>query len=123
MHPIQLQIEKADKYIMAEEFDELMKIYTDDAVLVIEPGRNATGKAEIQKAFEAIAVYFQNGLIVEQADMKILETGNTALVLAKTLISAPNQPKIERKATYVFVNKAGEWLCSIDNSYGHEILD
>ncbi|WP_210725868.1 hypothetical protein [Modicisalibacter radicis] len=40
-HPIDLQIEKADKAIVAEEFDELMDIYTDDAVLVIEPGRNA----------------------------------------------------------------------------------
>lgn len=36
-----------------------MDIYTDDAVLVIELGRNAVEKNEIRKAFEAIAVYFK----------------------------------------------------------------
>ncbi|MGC3875369.1 YybH family protein [Halomonas sp. GXIMD04776] len=122
-HPVQLQIERADKAIVAEDFDVLMDIYTDDAVLVIEPGRNAMGKSEIRKAFEAIAVYFKNGLQVEQNGMEILESGDTALVLANTVISGPGFPATERKATYVF-NKSpsGTWLCSIDNSYGHEII-
>lgn len=122
-HPVGLQIEKADKAIVAEDFDVLMDIYTDDAVLVIEPGRNAVGKSQIRKAFEAIAVYFKNGLQVEQNSMEILESAGTALVLANTVVSGPGFPAIERKATYVF-NKApsGIWLCSIDNSYGHEII-
>ena len=122
-HPIQLQIERADKAIVAEDFDVLMDIYTDDAILVIEPGRNAVGKSEIRKAFEAIAVYFKNGLQVEQNGMEILESGDTALVLANTVVSGPGFPATERKATYVF-NKSlsGAWLCSIDNSYGHEII-
>ena len=38
-HPIEIQIEKADKAIIAEDFDTLLDIYTDDAVLVVEPGR------------------------------------------------------------------------------------
>lgn len=122
-HPVALQIEKADKAIVAEEFDLLMDIYTDDAVLVIEPGRNAVGKNAIRKAFETIAIYFKNGLQVEQNGMEILESGSTALVLANTLISGPSFPASERKAVYVF-NKtsSGNWLCSIDNSYGHEII-
>ncbi|SEQ12844.1 conserved hypothetical protein [Amphritea atlantica] len=122
-HPVQLQIEKADKAIVAENFDALMDVYTDDAVLVIEPGRNAVGKSEIRKAFEAIAVYFKNGLQVEQSGMEILESGDTALVLANTVVSGPGFPATERKATYVFNKSAsGAWLCSIDNSYGHEII-
>ena len=122
-HPIRLQIERADKAIVAEEFDVLMDIYTDDAVLVVEPGRNAVGKCEIRKAFEAIAVFFKNGLQVEQNGMEILESGDTALVLANTVVSGPGFPATERKATYVF-NKSpdGAWRCSIDNSYGHEII-
>ena len=101
-----------------------MKIYTDDAILVIEPGRNAEGKENIRKAFEVIAVYFQNGLQVKQNGIEILESRNTALVLANTIVSGPNFPTVERKATYVF-NKSpsGSWLCSIDNSYGHEIIN
>ncbi len=110
--------------IASEDFDTLMKIYTDDAILVIEPGRNAEGKENIRKAFEVIAVYFQNGLQVKQNGIEILESRNTALVLANTIVSGPNFPTVERKATYVF-NKSpsGSWLCSIDNSYGHEIIN
>lgn len=122
-HAVIKQIEKADKAIVDEDFDTLLNIYTDNAILVIEPGRNAVGKDAIRKAFEAIAVYFKNGLQVTQKGMEVLESGNTALVLANTVISAPNMPEIIRKATYVF-NKDdnGVWLCSIDNSYGHEII-
>jgi uncharacterized protein (TIGR02246 family) len=123
-HPIELLIEKADKAIVSEDFDTLLDIYTDDAILVVQPGNNAVGKAEIRKAFEMIAVYFQNGLNVEQNGMEILETNDTALVLARTMISAPNQPITERKATYVFKKSSNaNWLCSIDNSYGHEVLE
>lgn len=122
-HPVEIQIEIADKAIVAEDFDLLMDIYTDDAILVIEPGRNAIGKSEIRKAFEAIAVYFKNGLQVEQKGMEVLESGDTALVLANTVVSGPGFPATDRKATYVF-NKSpsGNWLCSIDNSYGHEVI-
>lgn len=122
-HAVIKQIEKADRAIVEEDFDTLLDIYTDDALLIIEPGRNAVGKDAIRKAFEAIAVYFKNGLQVTQQGMVVLESGNTALVLANTVISAPNMPEITRKATYVF-NKDdnGVWLCSIDNSYGHEII-
>lgn len=122
-HEIIKQIEKADKAIVDEDFDTLLNIYTDNAILVIEPGRNAVGKDVIRKAFEAIAVYFKNGLQVTQKGMEVLESGNTALVLANTVISAPNMPEITRKATYVFNrDDSGVWLCSIDNSYGHEII-
>ncbi|WP_038184961.1 YybH family protein [Vibrio rhizosphaerae] len=122
-HPVIEQIKKADQAIIAEDFDTLLNIYTDDAVLVIEPGNNAVGKMAIRKAFEAIAVYFKNGLQVKQQGLEVLESGNTALVLANTVVSAPNYPEIIRKATYVFTkNSQGVWLCSIDNSYGHEII-
>ena len=122
-HPIVAQIEKADTAIVAEDFDTLMGIYTKDAVLVIEPGKDAVGEDAIRAAFEVIAVYFKNGLQVHQRGLEILESGDTALVLANTAISAPNYPEVTRKATYVFTkNTDGIWLCSIDNSYGHEII-
>lgn len=116
-------IEKADKAIVAEDFDTLLNCYTADAVLVIEPGRNAVGRDAIRKAFEAIALYFKNGLKVEQHGMEILEAGDIALVHANTFISAPNLPPTERKAAYVFHRQNdGSWLCAIDNSYGNEIV-
>jgi len=122
-HPIELLIEKADTAINQENFDTLIDIYSDDAVLVVKPGMNALGKVQIRKAFEAIAAHFNHALHVEQAGMKILEAGDTALVIAKTVVSASSAPTTERSATYVFKkSSSGDWLCQIDNSYGHELL-
>ena len=122
-HPIELAIEKADTAIVQEDFDTLIDIYADDAVLVVKPGMNALGKIQIRKAFEAIAAHFNHTLHVEQAGMKILEAGDTALVIAKTIVTASNMPAIERSATYVFRKSPNDiWLCQIDNSYGHELL-
>jgi len=122
-HPIEIQIEKADKAIVAEDFDTVMGVYTEDAILVVEPGRIARGKNSIREAFVMIAKYFKNGLQVQQEGMEILESSNTALVLANTVIWAPNLPRTIRKATYIFNRSTnGEWLCSIDNSYGHEVI-
>jgi uncharacterized protein (TIGR02246 family) len=123
-HPVELQIEKADLAINREDFDTVMNIYSDDAVLVVKPGMNVVGKAQIRKAMEAIAAHFNHSLDVRQRGMKILESSDTALVLAKTVVSASNMPAIERNATYVFKRDPnGAWLCVIDNSYGHELLN
>jgi len=54
--------------------------------------------------------------------MVVLESIDTALVLAQTVVSARNLPAATRKATYVFGKTGGEWRCAIDNSYGDELL-
>jgi len=119
-HPVALLIEKADNAINQEDFDTVVDVYTEDAVLVINPGNNAVGKAQIRRAMERIAAHFDRSLEVRQAGMVILETGDTALVLARTQVSAKNSPMVERKAIYVFRKDAlNRWLCAIDNSYGH----
>ncbi len=123
-HPIALLIARADKAINEEDFDTVVDLYTEDAVLVIAPGNHAVGKAQIRQAMERIAAHFDRSLDVRQAGMAILENADTALVLARTQVSAKNRPMVERKATYVFRKEAGDrWLCAIDNSYGHEVLD
>jgi uncharacterized protein (TIGR02246 family) len=122
-HPIILQLEKADRAIVAEDFDTLLDIYTEDAILMLQPGSHAKGKVAIRKAFEGIAQHFKNGLQVTQQGMEILQSGKTAMVLANNVISAPNLPSTVHKATYVFNQRADDvWLCSIDNSYGYEII-
>ncbi len=122
-HPIELLITKADDAINNENFDVLANIYTEDAILVVKPGMNAVGRLQIKKAFEAIAAHFEHTLHVSEAGMHILETGDTALVLARTFVSASNLPETERKATYVFRRKGqNDWQCAIDNSYGHDLI-
>lgn len=123
LHPVELLIKEADEAIMREDFETLMNFYSDDAVLVVQPGINASGKAQIRKAFEAIAAHFNHTLQVQQAGLRVLEASDTALALAKTIISASNMPATERSATYVFKREPNDkWLCVIDNSYGHELL-
>jgi uncharacterized protein (TIGR02246 family) len=122
-HPVELLIEKADTAITREDFDALMAVYAEDAVLVVKPGLEARGRAQIRRAFEAIAEHFGHSLAVEQAGLTILEAGDTALVLARTVISATTLPPTVRHATYVFRrDPAAGWLCAIDNTYGHDLL-
>lgn len=126
-HDFRHYIEKADVAINSENFDELMNFYSDDATLVIKPGLNAVGKEQIQKASVAIAEYFNHSLIVKQGEMHVIEAGDTALVLAKTILNAnqkaDSQFSMERYATYIFKKDLnGEWKCIIDNSYGTELL-
>ncbi len=122
-HPIEEIIASADAAIVREDFDAVLDVYSDDAVLVVRPGMNARGKAPIRKAFEAIAAHFDHSLQVRQAGMVVLESGDNALVLAKTVVSASNLPAVTRDATYVFrKDGGGKWRCVIDNSYGHELL-
>ena len=126
-HELKKIITQCDLLIKQEKFDELMEYYTEDAALVIKPGRVAKGKEEIKNAFIAIAAYFNNSLIASQGKMEIIETGDTALILSETILGADKPDTeywMERRATYVFVkSEKGHWLCAIDNSYGTSLLD
>ena len=109
-HPIELLIEKADTTINQEDFDTLIDIYTDDAVLVIQPGMNAVGKEQIRKAFESIAAHFEHTLNAKQSGIEILEAGDTALVLAKTLVSAKGQSRCGAQSDLCFQKRCKQCL-------------
>lgn len=122
-HPVLARIHEADRLIVSEDFELLMDHYTGDAVLVMEPGREVRGREAIFEAMKTIASYFAHGLKVTQQQMHVLEAGDTALVLARTLVSAPGKEDDLREATYIYRREAdGRWRCCIDNSYGHRIL-
>ncbi|MEN8657129.1 SgcJ/EcaC family oxidoreductase [Marivita sp.] len=124
-HKVLRLIKQADKAITEEDFDTLMDFYADDAVLVVQPGQVARGKAQIKNAFIAIAKHFGNALTVTQGDAQVLEGADAALVIMETLLSIGNaEGPIKRRATYVFrKDHSGAWLCTIDNSYGTDLLD
>ncbi|MFW5403750.1 YybH family protein [Pectobacterium carotovorum] len=127
-HPIREIIEACDKAISERNFDALMSYYAEDAALVIKPGMVARGKDDIRKAFVAIADYFKNQPVVEQGNMQVIEGGGDALVIMETVLHYPDEQgsivTTTRRATYVFRNDAnGNWLCTIDNSYGTTLLD
>ncbi len=127
MEVIKELIKQADLAIKNEDFDHLMDFYSDDAILVVRPGKIARGKKEIKEAFVKIAKYFDNSIVPTQGKMEFLEAGDTVLVISQTLLDANNAQEseysMERRATYVYRLIDGKWLCVIDNSYGTTILD
>ena len=122
---IEEAVRAADRAITREDFDALMAFYTDEAVLVVKPGTIARGKPQIRQAFGQIAEHFSHRLVVKQGAMQVLDAGDTALVIMETKLEIGNQDSLQhvtRRATYVFKQVEGNWLCSIDNSYGTDLL-
>lgn len=120
-------IQAADRAITAQDYDALMAFYTEDASLVVKPGLVATGKASIRRAFVAIAQHFNHSIVVTQGQMQVIPAGDVALVIMETLLHATDtagaETHITRRATYVFRQVDGQWLCAVDNSYGTTLLD
>jgi len=128
LHELKQVIEAADRAITEEDFDSLMDFYAEDAILVVRPGIIASGKEQIREAFVAIADHFDHKLTVTQGDMRVIEGGDTALVIMETILNAAGSNNAEtalvRRATYVFRKAADDkWRCVIDNSYGTDLLD
>ncbi|MFJ2976656.1 YybH family protein [Kluyvera sp. NPDC087067] len=120
-------IEACDRAISQEDYATLMEYYADDATLVVKPGMVVSGKENIRKAFIAIADYFQHRLVVTQGRMEIIEGGDNALVIMETRLDIPlmdgGTTQVTRRATYVFQKFSDRWLCTVDNSYGTDLLD
>ena len=120
-------IDACDRAISQEDYATLMEYYADDATLVVKPGMVVSGKESIRKAFIAIADYFQHRLVVTQGRMEIIEGGDNALVIMETRLDIPlaegGTSQVTRRATYVFRQQEGRWLCTVDNSYGTDLLD
>ena len=126
-HPLKAIIAAADDAINREDLDAVAEFYSDDAILMVMPGKIARGKVEIRKAFDAIAAHFNHTVHVSQGEMTVLEAGDTALVLANTHVRANEGTAapyaVTRRATYVFKRLPdGQWRCVIDNSYGTGLL-
>lgn len=120
-------IEACDRAISQEDYATLMEYYADDATLVVKPGMVVSGKENIRKAFIAIADYFGHRLVVTQGRMEIIEGADNALVIMETRLDIPlaegGSTQVTRRATYVFQKLEGRWLCTVDNSYGTDLLD
>lgn len=127
-HPLRQVIEACDRAITARDFDTLMTWYAPDAALVIKPGMIARGHDAIRRAFIAISDHFQGQLRVEQGAMEVIEGAGDALVLMETVLYYPDGAggtiTVTRRATYVFRQEPdGRWVCTVDNSYGTDLLD
>ncbi|GAB4148747.1 MAG: nuclear transport factor 2 family protein [Cyanobacteria bacterium J069] len=127
-HVLKQEIAKADKAINDRDFETVASCYTEEAVLVVKPGKLVQGREAIKAAHQKISDYFNGSLNVTQGNMVVIEAGDIALVLSKTYIESPEKTdsefSSERDAIYIYQKSAdGTWLCAIDNSYGVTLLE
>ena len=118
---LQNLVGRADALINAGQFDALMDFYCDDATLVVKPGLNACGRRRSARR-STPSPNFEHSLRVRQHDLRVIEAGDTALVMAEAVIES-KAGRLQRRATYVFRQEAdGRWRCAVDNSYGTDLL-
>jgi uncharacterized protein (TIGR02246 family) len=121
-HAIETIIKSADKALADQDWDLLSNLYAEDAVLVVEPGRTVVGRDQIVAVCRELSAQCEDTMDIQQNGITILEAGDTALVLANSLVSDLTQTE-ERKATYVFRKHPTDgWICIIDNSYGNDLV-
>jgi uncharacterized protein (TIGR02246 family) len=118
-------VEKLDEAFNRGDIETVLNFYEDDAVVVLEPGRIARGKAQIRAAFEFI---FNLEGAAKQIKTTVIETGDLALFISKWTFSGktPDGTLFTREsiATSVFrLQSDGKWRCVIDNPNGPAILD
>ena len=120
---IKAVLDRAGAAVNRGDIDGVLECFTDDAVLVIHEDQLVKGKSEIRTTLELIDAYFSHTLHISQSDVRVLAEGDTALVTALTTLRAHMADGYahceQRTSTYIFKRqKDGNWLCSIDNSYG-----
>jgi uncharacterized protein (TIGR02246 family) len=118
-------VEQMDAAFNRGDIEAVLNFYEDGAVVVLEPGRLAQGRAALREAFTAIL-----GLegVARQIKTHVIEAGDLALFTSKWNFSgkAADGTPFSRDsiATTVFRKQSdGRWRCVIDNSYGPAILE
>jgi uncharacterized protein (TIGR02246 family) len=122
---LQETVEELDAAFNRGDLEAIVNFYEDEAVMVVEPGRLARGKAELRDIFAKL-LRWQG--IARQEKTHVIESGDMALFISKWSFSytSADGELITREsiATSVFRCSAdGQWKLVIDNSYGPAVLE
>ncbi|MEO6926980.1 MAG: DUF4440 domain-containing protein [Rhodanobacter sp.] len=117
-------VKMLDEAFGRADLDGVLAFYEDEAVLVIEPGRVARGKDELERFF--LHVFALKGHAT-QIETKVLESGDIALFTSRWQFvgTTPDATPFQKEsiATSVFRRGIdGGWRMVIDNSHGPAIL-
>ena len=118
-------VELLDEAFNRGDINTVLDCYEDEAVMVAEPGRLATGKTEIRAVYEWILANIKG--IAKQEKTHIIEAGDIALFTSKWNFSGTslNGDTVSRESYASVVlrkNRNGEWRVVVDNSWGHAVL-
>lgn len=118
-------VELLDDAFNRGDLEAVLGFYEDGAAMVVEPGRLATGKAELRRAYEWIFGNI-NGR-AEQIKTHVIEAGDVALFTSEwrfTGTSADGRSVSRQSYASVILRKQadGGWRVVVDNSWGHAVL-
>ena len=118
-------VELLDEAFNRSDIEAVLDFYEEDAVIVAEPNRLATGKAEIRATYEWIFANIKG--TATQAKTHVIETGDIALFTSKwsyTGTSGDGTPVSRESYASVILRKQtdGRWRIVVDNSWGPAVL-
>ena len=118
-------VELLDEAFNRGDIEAVLDFYEEAAVMVVEPGRLATGKTEIRAAYEWIFANIKGA--AKQEKTHVIEAGDIALFTSKWSFSgtASDGSSVSRESyASVILRKdgGGGWRVVVDNSWGHAVL-
>jgi uncharacterized protein (TIGR02246 family) len=118
-------VELLDEAFNRGDIEAVLELYEDAAVMVVEPGRLATGKAEIRAAYEWIFANIEGA--ARQEKTHVIESGDIALFTSRWSFSgtASDGSSVARESYASVIlrkNESGGWRIVVDNSWGPAVL-
>lgn len=123
-NPLEL-VELLDEAFNRGDIEAVLSFYEEGATMVTEPGRLATGKAELRRAYEWIFNNIKG--TARQEKTHVIESGDIALFTSRWNFSGAtlDGTSVSREsfASVILRKHAdGGWRIVIDNSYGPAVL-
>ncbi|MBC9785075.1 nuclear transport factor 2 family protein [Heliobacterium chlorum] len=120
---IQEIVELMDSALNKGDIDTLLSFYDHNAIVVLEPGKQVEGKAQLRKAFEEI---IKSNSKAKQLKTHVIESDGIALFISKWTLSGADSEDSSYPpqfiATSVFRKQNGQWKLIIDNPFGPAVL-
>jgi uncharacterized protein (TIGR02246 family) len=108
------------------DLEAILDFYEDGATMVLEPGRLASGKDELRRAYEWILTNIKGS--AKQEKTHVIESGDIALFTSKWTFTGAtlDGTSVSRESfASVVLRKQtdGDWRIVVDNSWGPQVLE
>lgn len=118
-------VELLDEAYNRGDLEAILSFYEEGATMVLEPGRLATGRPELRRAYEWILNNIKGMAIQEKTN--VIMSGDIALFTSRWSYDGATSDgtHVSRQsyASVVLRKQAdGNWLIVVDNSWGPEVL-